>query len=170
MATGPRTSAAGGMPVASYRSQDATLTRKSPPDQRLTTLIDGLVDGFYAVDSEWRFTLFNRCAEEHFGLKRDDVLGREIWEVFPHAIKSEFEGRFRGVMESRTPTEFVTRSVAAPDTFVKLRLFPFESGIGVSAQNISDARAADAALREGHMRFEVAANAAGLGVWDWDVV
>jgi PAS domain S-box-containing protein len=138
------------------------------PDERLATVIDGLVDGFYALDSGWRFTLLNRCAEAHFRIKREQVLGRSIWEVFPQG-RSEFEQRFRAVVQTGIATEFITRSVAAPDTFVKLRLFPLDGGLGVSAQNISEARATEAALRDGHMRYEVAANAAGLGVWDWDV-
>jgi PAS domain-containing protein len=64
----------------------------------------------------------------------------------------------------------VTRSVALPDTFVEFRVFPLESGLGVSLRNITEAREAEAALREGHTRYEIAANAAGLGVWDWDLL
>jgi PAS domain S-box-containing protein len=67
------------------------------------------------------------------------------------------------------PIEFVTRSVALPDTFVEFRVFPLDGGLGVSLRNISEAREAEAALREGHMRYELAASAAGLGIWDWDL-
>jgi PAS domain S-box-containing protein len=140
-----------------------------PADNRLSAILDGLVDAFYAVDAQWRVRLFNRRAEAHFGLLRGDVLGRSLWEVFPHAVGGEFDRRFRAVLTSGTTAQFVTRSVALPDTFVEFRVFPLEGGLGVSLRNISEAREAEAALREGHARYEIAARAAGLGVWDWDV-
>jgi PAS domain S-box-containing protein len=141
-----------------------------PADTRLAEILDGLVDPFYALDAEWRVCLFNRRAEAHFGLLRGDVLGRSIWDLFPHAVGGEFDRRFRAVRESGTTAQFVTRSVALPDTFVEFRVFPLESGLGVSLRNITEAREAEAALREGHTRYEIAAHAAGLGVWDWDLL
>jgi PAS domain S-box-containing protein len=136
---------------------------------RLATILDGIVDGFYALGPDWRFLLFNRGAEAHFGMARDEVLGRSVWEVFPQAVGSEFDERFRAVRESGVPASFVTRSVVVPDTFVEFRVFPLEGGLGVSMRNISEARRAEAVVRDGEARFEVAAKAAGLGVWEWDV-
>jgi PAS domain S-box-containing protein len=138
-------------------------------DHRLTTILDGIVDGFYALGPDWRFVLFNRGAEAHFGMARDEVLGRSVWDVFPQAVGSEFDERFRAVRESGIPASFVTRSVVVPDTFVEFRVFPLEDGLGVSMRNISEARRAEAIVRDGEARFEVAAKAAGLGVWEWDV-
>ena len=46
-------------------------------------ILEGIGEGFFALDSRWRFIAFNRAAEELFGLKRNDVLGRTIWDVSP---------------------------------------------------------------------------------------
>ncbi|HXZ18171.1 MAG TPA: PAS domain-containing protein [Roseiarcus sp.] len=43
-------------------------------------LLDGMAEGFFALDSDWRFTAFNRAAEEMLDLRREDVIGRLLWE------------------------------------------------------------------------------------------
>jgi PAS domain S-box-containing protein len=63
-----------------------------PADTRLAAILDGLVDPFYALDAQWRVCLFNRRAEAHFGLLRGDVLGRSIWDLFPHAVGGDSTG------------------------------------------------------------------------------
>ena len=42
----------------------------------LSTLIDGLQDGFYSLDAGWRFSEMNRAAEEYLRLDRKTVSGR----------------------------------------------------------------------------------------------
>ena len=53
----------------------------------LNTILDGIGDGFYAVDRDWRIILFNREAERHFRRPPEDVLGRKLWELFPDAAR-----------------------------------------------------------------------------------
>ena len=143
------------MPRGRHGVQVATRSTESQPlnaalpraDFGLATILDGIVDGLYALDGNWRFVLFNRGAEAHFGMSRDEVLGRSVWELFPQAVGGEFEQRFRAVRDSGTPMEFVTRSVVVPDTFMEFRVFPLEGGLGVSMRNLSEARRAEAVLR-----------------------
>ena len=54
-----------------------------------------------ALDREWRFTAFNRAAEQIFGLSRAQVIGRVLWDVSPNAVGTEFERRYRKVMSDR---------------------------------------------------------------------
>src|SRR3954447_21921367 len=49
----------------------------------LATILDGIGEGFYAVDCDWRIILFNDEAAQHFGRRPQDVLGRVLWDVFP---------------------------------------------------------------------------------------
>src|SRR3712207_6938155 len=43
----------------------------------------------YAVDRDWRFTYVNRRAEEWWGRKREDLIGKVYWDEFPAAVGSE---------------------------------------------------------------------------------
>src|SRR5580658_10243627 len=80
--------------------------RPSDSGATLDALLEGIGEGFFALDANWRFTAFNRSAEALFGLSRADVIGKTIWEVSPGIVGTEFERRYRQVMSERTRLEF----------------------------------------------------------------
>ncbi len=45
------------------------------PSGSLEALLEGIGEGFFALDASWRFTAFNPSAEAIFGLSRADVIG-----------------------------------------------------------------------------------------------
>src|SRR5271154_5959596 len=69
-------------------------------------ILDGLAEGFFALDSNWRFIAFNRAAEEIFLMSREEVIGRTLWDVSPTVVGSEFERRYRLVMKTRERQAF----------------------------------------------------------------
>jgi PAS domain-containing protein len=59
-------------------------------------ILDGLAEGFFALDSNWRFIAFNRAAEEIFETPREQVLGKR-------------SGRFRPEWSGRSSTAAIDR-------------------------------------------------------------
>lgn len=51
-------------------------------------LVESLRDGVVAIDTHYRFQVWNRAMEELTGVPRVQVLGQVIWEVFPFFQKS----------------------------------------------------------------------------------
>ncbi len=94
--------------------------------------MDGLSEGFFALDSEWRFTLVNRTAVEILGLPREQLLGRPIFEIWPEAIGAEYERRYVRVMRERTPQTFEAAMIRDPGRTFELRAYPVGDGIGVA--------------------------------------
>src|SRR4030042_1260363 len=45
-------------------------------------ILDSIADGVFTVDSEWKITSFNRAAERITGIKKEEAIGRQCWEVF----------------------------------------------------------------------------------------
>src|SRR6202034_478717 len=76
------------------------------PAPSLDELLEGIGEGFFALDSDWRFTAFNHAAEEIFSLSRAAVIGRVLWEGSPRIIGTEFERRHPRAMRWRTAGEF----------------------------------------------------------------
>ena len=111
-------------------------------------ILDGLAEGFFALDAEWRFIAFNRAAEEAFGLKRADLIGRELWEVSPATRGTEFERRYREAMSKREKQVFEARPTRAPDRWHAIRAFPLGEGIGVAFRDVTEDKAALEGLRE----------------------
>jgi PAS domain S-box-containing protein len=101
-------------------------------------LLDGLSEGFFALDANWRFTAFNRAAEDIFHLRREDVIGRLLWDVSPTIVGSEFERRYRKVMTKREKQVFESFATRIPDRWREVRAFPLGDGIGVSFHDATE--------------------------------
>jgi len=104
------------------------VTERQVAERRLTMVLESVTDGFFALDSEWRFTLFNRVAEQFFGKRREDVIGRSIRDLFLEASGSELEANFRRVMQERIPVTFEAPSRARPGRIVEMRIAPKPDG------------------------------------------
>jgi PAS domain S-box-containing protein len=73
--------------------------------ERIVGIWESITDGFIAFDRDWRYIYINAAAES-IGLRRSELLGRTIWEVFPDLLGTEFETQFRRAAADRTPMEF----------------------------------------------------------------
>jgi two-component sensor histidine kinase len=112
-------------------------------DAGLRTILDGIGEGFYAVDCDWRILLFNSEASRHFRVAADEVLGRVLWDVFPGARETGLGQMFLRTMASRDTIISETESVIFPGRWLAYRLFPLGDGIGVVFRDTTDRRNAE---------------------------
>src|SRR5580704_6109672 len=126
----------------------AAYISSNPLDLSVDAILEGIGEGFFALDADWRFIAFNRAAEEMFALSRRDVIGRRIWDVSPGIVGTEFERRYRSVMSERIRQEFESRTLLRPGQFHEIRAFPLGEGIGVSFRDATHRQRAMEALKE----------------------
>jgi two-component sensor histidine kinase len=109
----------------------------------LTTILDGIGEGFYAVDRDWRIILFNSEAARHFRRKPQDVLGRILWETFPGTRETGLGRLYFKTMASRETIRSETESIVFKGRWMAYRLFPLGDGIGVVFRDTTDRRIAE---------------------------
>ena len=109
----------------------------------LATILDGIGDGFYAVDRDWRIILFNKEAERHFGKPAAEMLGRVLWELFPASRTTALGQLFLKTMESREAVRSETESVVFDERWLSYRLFPLGDGMGVVFRDMTDRKRAE---------------------------
>nr|WP_271069089.1 HWE histidine kinase domain-containing protein [Caulobacter sp. NIBR1757] len=113
---------------------------------RLEAVLESISDAFYAVSPEWTYVIFNGAAEQYFGVTRDQVLGKNMWEVFPQGIGTPFETVCKRAMDGRKGAAFESPSRWRPDRWVEIRITPMiDGGIGVSLHDITERRKAEQA-------------------------
>lgn len=130
------------------------------------TALESTTDAVMVVDRDWRFTYLNRHA-------RDITVGRELvgqpfWDRFSHLEASDFAEMCRTVMATGQPAriELVGRRTGR---YFEINAYPSEEGLTLYVRDVTEARRVAAALRDTERRLELAGNAAGLGVWEWDI-
>lgn len=111
---------------------------------RLSSVLESTSDAVFMLDRSWRFTYLNRNAS--ILLERDvEVLDRNIWEVFPAAVKSDFWNNYHATMNEGVPSSFEAH-YAPLDRWFGVQSFPNDDGIAVFFHDVTDRRKADAAL------------------------
>lgn len=113
------------------------------PQGYLRTILDGIGEGFYAVDQTWRITEFNARAEHHFGLRAASVVGRVLWDLFPTARETSLGRIFQRAMSTRETMVSEAHSVLFEDRWLSYRLFPLNRGLGVVFRDITDRKKAE---------------------------
>jgi PAS domain S-box-containing protein len=128
------------------------MTTSSPSDPgyeaRLEAVLESVSDGFYALDATWRYVVFNRAAEEYFGIDRKAVLGRNIWDTFPQGLGTPFETHCRAAMDRGVSTIYETLSRLRPDRMVELRIVPMRGGgVAITLTDVTERKTAEARQR-----------------------
>ena len=139
-------------------------------DARLTAVLDGISDVYYAVDREWRLVMFNTAAEQFFGAPRAQTLGRNIWELFPQGRDTHFGRLLERAMTKRETSRMTAPSALRAGRTVELRIAPLgDDGVGVALDDVTERTEAERAMRESQQRLDLAVGAHRIGIFDWDI-
>jgi PAS domain S-box-containing protein len=107
--------------------------------EKYVEILEGISGGFFALDSEFRFTYWNRAAEEGTGLKKEVVLGKNVFEIFPNARDAELGEKYILAMEKKIFQGFETcYKDERFEAWYDIRIYPTENGISVFFQDITD--------------------------------
>ncbi|HEY3486740.1 MAG TPA: PAS domain-containing protein, partial [Gammaproteobacteria bacterium] len=72
-----------------------------------TSPIDaGINDGFYILDTQWRFTFVNDDMVVRTGRSQEELLGRSLWELFPEAVDNEAFQQMQRAMTERISVRY----------------------------------------------------------------
>src|ERR1700761_3298826 len=112
-------------------------------EARLEAVLESVTDAFYALDTDWRYVVFNRAAEAYFAVTRDQVLGKGIWDLFPQGVGTPFEAFCRAAMDQGVPATFETTSRLRPERTGELNITAMRGGgIAVRLTDITDRKQA----------------------------
>ncbi|MGZ8356408.1 MAG: EAL domain-containing protein [Telluria sp.] len=107
-----------------------------PIPAHLGDMLDSLSDGFMSMDRSWRFTYLNHTAERYLQQKRNNLLGREIWQCFPELADSDYSRVYRQTAATGCPGQH-TGYYAPLSTWFEVRSFAHDDGITVLFRDVS---------------------------------
>jgi PAS domain S-box-containing protein len=131
--------------VEEQTAQTRSMQQMQVPSQSISTLIDSLPDAVFVLDHEWRYTYLNRAAEALVGRPREELLGKNVWTLFPEAIDTVMYTESMKAVQEQQSRQF---EVFYPplNTWFASKIHPTHEGLTVFSRDISERKHAEAEL------------------------
>nr|WP_278002813.1 ATP-binding protein [Nodosilinea sp. LEGE 06152] len=121
--------------------------RQEAVQRRIQNILEGITDGFFTLDHEWRYIYINQSAETLLGKRRMDLLGKTIWEEPPAVIDPSVETTIRQAVAEQTTVD--SEVFNAPlDTWFEVHCYPLLEGVSIYFRDISDRKQAEAKRKQ----------------------
>jgi PAS domain S-box-containing protein len=126
-----------------YRKENGAMI---PANEQVEMILDSITDRFFALDKDWRYTYFNKHAEDQLwrlGKDPANLIGKVLWEVYPTFPADE---EFRRAMAERV---VITHEHYFPPLgeWVENRIYPSpEGGLAIYQRYVTGRKRAEEAV------------------------
>jgi len=114
---------------------------------QIREILGSISDAFYALDKDWKFTYFNKEAENLLKRTEKELLGNSIWKEFPAAIGTPLEEIYRRVALTGKPESF-EYFFPGDGKWYEVNAYPSNGGVSSYFQNIDGRRKIAETLRK----------------------
>ena len=119
-------------------------------------------DAVVLVDDQFRIRWVNRALEQQWNVERGTVVGRVLWDVFPHAIGTPQHHEILRAMRTREPSQ--VEAYSKPwRTWIEVTIRPSGPGLVIHVKNITERKRTETLLRGERKALEMAMHDAPLG-------
>lgn len=108
-------------------------------------ILASLTDGFYVLDSDWRYLYMNEQAKRI--LKCEDLIGKRIWDVYPGLRETPMWSEYHRAVRDGVAVAFQMFSKRL-QVWLEIRAYPFEGQLTVVFQDITARVETEAQLRQ----------------------
>ncbi|WP_049983628.1 PAS domain-containing protein [Halorubrum sp. BV1] len=113
--------------------------RREEAVRELENTLSRIDDGFFALDTEWRFTYVNDRAAALLDRPADELIGSVVWDEFPAALGRAYETSYRRAMETQETVSFVDH-YAPLDLWTEVTAYPSPEGLSVFFADVTEQR------------------------------
>jgi PAS domain S-box-containing protein len=132
------------------------------------SLLESIGESFYALDKNYRVTYWNNGIEKLTQIKREEILGKSIWE-FISIVNNEFKTAYTKAFEENKTQYFETFDHWVK-AWLEVTVYPANGGISVIIKDITARKNTEKRLEESLDRFAIITEATNDAIWDWNIV
>lgn len=114
---------------------------------KLDRLLDSTNIGFYQLDNNLNITYWNNASEKLIGYTNSYVIGKNIWDVLPEAIHSDFQTNLEKAIAERVNMEFTEYFWPIQKWFFT-NIYPGDDGILIHFRDVTHIKRAQEVLLE----------------------
>ena len=117
----------------------ATEKRNREYALKLHSILEGVTDPLFVLDTKWTITNANKDTEKLFFKKRTSLIGKNIWEVFPEEEATKYYQFFRKAKKNANTIEF-EEYYQPTGQWYDISLYPSMEGMAVCFRNVTERR------------------------------
>ncbi|WP_369070045.1 SpoIIE family protein phosphatase [Kineococcus terrestris] len=129
-------------------------TAERDADARTARVLESMPTAFFSLDRDWRFSYVNARAEELLGRARGELLGGDVWELFPAAVGAPFDEEYHRAVDTGEPVAFEAYYPAPLDAWFEVRAWPTPDGLSVYFIDVTARRRAVEAVEAARAEAE----------------
>jgi PAS domain S-box-containing protein len=136
------------------RREDELRAEARRAQEQAAAILDSITDGFVALDRDWRFTHVNAAAERINGIRREDQIGKNQWELFPATRGTILESEWRRAVAEQVAVQFENYYEPWAKWF-HIKAYPSkDGGLSVFYHEITARKRSEEALQKAHAELE----------------
>jgi two-component system sensor histidine kinase UhpB len=134
------------------------------------TIVTSITDGFYVVDNKYRMLFANDSACKYVEKSREELIGNDIWKMFPHA-KELFFDVFEDVRKNKEPKTISQRyDDGNTNLWLDITVYPTrEGGVSVLYRDITPEKQAEESIRNLNAKYRAITKATNQIIYEWDL-
>ncbi|HEU0136061.1 MAG TPA: PAS domain S-box protein, partial [Flavobacterium sp.] len=105
-------------------------------------ILESIGDAFFAVDQYWLVNYWNINAEKILGKKREEMLGKCLWDVFPEYVGSEIYNNYHIAVATQTTVEF-EELFFTYQKWLQVSAFPSTLGLSIYFKDITERKVSE---------------------------
>ncbi|WP_342333173.1 PAS domain S-box protein [Pedobacter sp. FW305-3-2-15-E-R2A2] len=135
--------------------------------RRISNILESFTDAFFELDSNWVVTYWNKEAERLLLKSREDMIGKNIWEVYAEAIPLKFYTEYHRAVIENIAVRF--QEYFEPlKMWIEVAAFPSGEGLSVYFKDITAHKLATEQLQKEKQRYLDLFNLSPLPQWVYD--
>ncbi len=114
-------------------------------NEKVTSVIESITDGFFALNKNWEYIYINKHQYLPLNKNAEEMMGKNIWDLYPSAAKSIVYKEFNRAMQERVPVHFEFTSLE--HFSYEAVAYPYDEGICCMMKDVTEKKKYDKELK-----------------------